>query len=52
MEDRDKLLDQISAVGVKSYQRGQERIEEKAEASRIAEENAALRKVAEHNDLD
>jgi hypothetical protein len=49
-EDRDKLLDQVSDVGIKNYRRSQERIKEKAEASRIAEENAALRKAAEHID--
>jgi hypothetical protein len=45
-EDRSKLLDQISDVGVKHYRRQLEWDKEKAEASRIAEENAVLRKAA------
>ncbi len=49
-EDREKLIDQVSAHEVRNYRRDQERIEEKAEAGRIAEENATLRKAALHND--
>jgi hypothetical protein len=48
--DRKKLIDQVSEHGVRNYRRGQKRVEEKAEISRIAEENATLRKAALHND--
>jgi hypothetical protein len=48
--DRDKLLDQISDVGVKNYRRKQELAKERAEASRIAVENAAFYKAAQHSD--
>ncbi len=49
-EEREKLLDQISDVGVKNYRRKQERAKERAVASRIAEENAAFHKATQHSD--
>jgi hypothetical protein len=36
-DEREKLLDQISDVGVKNYRRKQERVKERAVSSRIAE---------------
>jgi hypothetical protein len=49
-EENKKLLDQISDVGVTNYRRKQERAQERAVASRIAEENVALHKAAQLTD--
>jgi hypothetical protein len=56
-EEKKKLLDQISHVGVKNYQRKLERTKELSEsrklaedAVKISEEHAVLRKKAEHSD--
>jgi hypothetical protein len=56
-EKKQKLLDQISYVGTKNYQRKLERTKELSEtrkmtedSAKIAEENATLHKIAEHNE--
>jgi hypothetical protein len=49
-EEREKLRDQISDVGVKHYQRQQAWIKERATASKIAEEHAALLKAAQNSE--
>jgi hypothetical protein len=49
-EDNQKLLDQISYVGTKNYQRKLERTKEIAEACKLQQDYAELRKKAEHNE--
>jgi hypothetical protein len=48
-DEREKLMDQISYVGTKNYQRKLERNKEIAEARKLVEEHAELRRIAEHN---
>jgi hypothetical protein len=49
-DENKKLIDQISYVGTKNYQRKLERTKEIAEARKLAEEYTDLRRKAEHNE--
>jgi hypothetical protein len=48
--ERDKYMDLVSAHGVRSFQRSQEQVEEKAKAAKLAKEFEELRRIAEHNE--
>ncbi len=48
--ERDKYKDLVSAHAVRSFQRSQEQVEEKAKAAKLAKEYAELRRIAEHNE--
>jgi hypothetical protein len=48
--ERDKYKDLVSAHAVRSFQRSQEQVEEKAKAAKLAKEHEELRRLAEHNE--
>jgi hypothetical protein len=48
--ERDKYKDLVSKHAVRSFQRSEEQVEEKAKAAKLSADHAELRRVAEHNE--